>query len=155
MFEGIDAFAPERPIVVEPGGRVGQRRGLEAQPVLTAAHFARDQSRALQDSEMFRDAVQRDRKAVGDIADVGIVLFQQREDRASSGIGERAKDPVEPPLACGVNRSCANVYFRCRRQGTADRTTCKNRPDFTGLPLDRALPFRRQAGRGFRSGGPV
>ena len=63
--------------------------------MLAPLHVAGDEAGALQDAHVLRDAVERDRKARGQLADGDLAARERVEDRPPRRIRDGAEDVVQ------------------------------------------------------------
>jgi hypothetical protein len=88
LTETVEAFLPEPTVRLEPFGRVLQRRPAQLRRAELRRAASLDQAGALENPEVLRDRLNRDRKRLRELIDRRLALDEPSKDRAPSGIGE-------------------------------------------------------------------
>src|SRR5262245_51382567 len=87
-----------------------QRAPVDRDPVLAAVDAATDQPGLFQHLEVLGDAVLRHGERLTHLTDRELAgLAQERDDLATSGVGQAVKDAIELLLGAGLGSSAAHA----------------------------------------------
>jgi hypothetical protein len=120
--EGAQAADPLSAMVFDPLGGGVERLGVQRQDVLAAAHFAADEARTLEEPDVLRHRVQRNRKRLCEIGDARFAARELLENCASRRIRERDQRVIErrcrarqrSPFRVNVVHAASEVQARAR-----------------------------------------
>src|SRR4051812_11378034 len=93
--EGVEAVLPEAAVVLEPLGRVAQRRAAQPGRAQLGRPPAFDQARPLEHAQVLRHGLERYRERRGELVHGRLAFDEPGEDRAAGRVGEGGERGAE------------------------------------------------------------
>lgn len=89
--QAVEPRLPEPTMFLEPAGGFAKRLGREPDPMRSTVHASVQQSCALEDLEVLRDARQRHAERLRELGHGGPILGEPLQNGASRRVGERGE----------------------------------------------------------------